>query len=120
MQPDIYYWEVRNNFPEADFWMVNKGSAETLGTITKEFEPHLTGIKCPPMIVPQFGYYLCEYIKQQGVWAAHAKGSINLKHLRITDIREVFKEISRSHRAQTKQRYKNFIPQKVKDREAVV
>ena len=113
----IYAWEVKNDFPEADFWLQNKGSEDTLGTVIREYQPYLTGIKCSDMILPEFGFYLCEYLKQQGVWKAHAKGSLNYKHLRITDIRAVFTELGRSHQEQTRQRYKNYVPTKPRNEE---
>lgn len=112
---DLYNWEVKNKFPEADFWMQNKSTADTVGAITREYRECLTGIKCPAVILPDYGYYYCQYLHQSGVWKPYALGSISWQHIRITDVRAVFKEISRSYRIQHEARFKNFIPSKRED-----
>ena len=116
---DLYNWEVKNKFPEADFWMQNKGSADTVGTITREYRECLTGIKCPAIILPDYGYYLCQYLHQSGAWKKHAMGSISWQHLRITDVRAVFKELGHAHEAQHRARFKNFTPTPVKPEDSL-
>src|SRR4028118_1601221 len=60
-----YDWIVRRNFAEADFWLINKGSCESLGKPVKQYEPFLTGIKCPVLILPDYGFYLCLYLDRK-------------------------------------------------------
>jgi hypothetical protein len=95
-----FNWIVRNNFSEADFWLVNKGSLENLGKPVKVFEPFLTGIKCPALIVPEYGYYLCWHFHSIGIWRQYGRCSIKLCHLRRSDIKKVFQSIACSHREQ--------------------
>ncbi len=110
---DLYNWEIKNKFPEADFWMQNKGTADTVGTITREYRECLTGIKCPAVILPAYGYYFCQHLHQSGVWKPHTcMALISWQTIRISDIRMIFKEISRSYRAQHEARFKNFTPVK--------
>ena len=81
---------IKNNFAEADFWLINKGSLAKLGLPIKEFKPYFTGIKCSELISPAYGYYYCVYLHQMGVWREYGqRSSINLKHLQIKDIRSV-------------------------------
>ena len=47
-----FHWIVKNNFDDADFWLVNKGSLKDLGNPVKEFQPYYTGLKCPVLIWP--------------------------------------------------------------------
>ncbi len=95
-----YDWIIRKNFAEADFWLINKGSKHQLGEPVKKFEPFLTGIKCPVLILPDYGFYLCLYLHQQGLWKQYSIGSTNLQHLRMKDVKEVFQYIARQHRLQ--------------------
>ena len=86
-------WIVKNNFQEADFWLINKGSKNTLGQPIKQFETYLTGIKCPNYIFPNYGYYLCLHLFQQGIWQQYSVGTTNLQHLRMKDIKSLFKSL---------------------------
>ena len=86
-------WIVKNNFQEADFWLINKGSKSKLGQPVKQFETYLTGIKCPNYIFPNYGYYLCLHLFQQGIWQQYANGTTNLQHLRIRDIKSFFNSL---------------------------
>ncbi|MFP4336396.1 MAG: hypothetical protein ACLFQP_00560 [Halothece sp.] len=86
-------WIIQNNFKDADFWITNKGSVQTVGKPTKEFHPSLTGIKCPDFVLPQYGYYLAVYLHSIGLWKKYAIGSLNYKHLRLHDIRSFFKQL---------------------------
>jgi hypothetical protein len=105
-----YDWIVRRNFAEADFWLINKGSCESLGKPVKQYEPFLTGIKCPVLILPDYGFYLCQYLHQMGLWKHYSIGSTNYKNLRLSDVKEVFQYIARQHRSQDKARFKSFMP----------
>lgn len=100
----LFSWEIANNFPSADFWLINKSSEEKLGEPTKEFQDYLTGVRCPAIIMPSYGYYLLQYLHSQGYWQRFAVGSINWKHLRISDIRSVFNKVANSCREQKKRK----------------
>jgi hypothetical protein len=104
-----YDWIVHRNFAEADFWLINKGSCESLGKPVKLYEPFLTGIKCPVLILPDYGFYLCLYLHQMGLWKHYSIGSTNYKNLRLSDVKEVFQYIARQHRSQDKARFKSFM-----------
>ena len=95
-----FNWIVRNNFQDADFWLTNRGTDETLGKPVKEFQPYLTGIQCPALIWPDYGFYLCVYLHSIGIWEQYAVGTLTYKNLRISDTRQVFKQISQQHQKQ--------------------
>jgi hypothetical protein len=92
-----FNWIVKNNFNDADFWLINKGSVNDLGKPVKQFEPYYTGILCPALILPEYGYYLCVYFYQIGVWRQYGVGSTSYQSLRISDIRRVFNQLSQQH-----------------------
>ena len=77
-------------FPSAHFWLINKHSLKKIGQPTRDYRSCLIGIKCnEELIVPDFGFYLCLYLYQSGIWRAYGHGSINLVHLTVKDIRMV-------------------------------
>lgn len=106
----LFNWIVKNNFPEADFWLINKGSKHKLGEPVKEFQPYLTGIKCPALVLPDYAFYMCLHLYQQGFWQEYSQGSINLQNLRIKYIKEVFQSLGNQHRIQHQARFKSFVP----------
>lgn len=93
----LFNWVVKNNFPEADFWLINRGNKD-IGKPVKEFQPYLTGIQCPAKILPDYGFYLCVYFHSIGIWQPYAVGIITFQNLRISDIRRFFNQLSRQHR----------------------
>ncbi|MEG4044584.1 hypothetical protein [Microcoleus sp. Pol17_C1] len=109
----LFDWIVKNNFPEADFWLINKGSKHKLGEPVKEFQPYLTGIKCPALVLPDYGFYLCLHLQQQRLWQQYSQGSLNLQHLRLKNVKEVFRAIGNQHRIQHQARFKSFVPSSV-------
>jgi len=98
-----FEWIIRKNFLDADFWLTNRGSAASIGQPKREFQPYYTGVKCPLLILPDYGYYLCIYLHQIGVWKQYASGTISFYNLKTSSIRQVFRELSRYHKTQHKQ-----------------
>ena len=91
-------FQINNNFPEADFWLINKGAIPKgsasqraqIGKPVKEYRSCLTGIKCnEELILPSFGFYACLHLYQTGIWRGYGRSCINLVSLRIKDIRNV-------------------------------
>jgi len=100
MSVTTFGWTIENNFPEADFWLINQGSTKSLGKPVKDFEPFLTGILCPALIYPPYGFYICEYFHLHEIWHQYSHGVTDLQSLRISDIRQVFREVAKNHRQQ--------------------
>jgi hypothetical protein len=83
--------EIRTNFGDADFWLQRKGSVETVGTPTKEFNPENIGIKVirTDILVPDYLYYILTYYQSIGYFSKISKGTLNLKNIRTEDIRNI-------------------------------
>jgi|SRR6476469_8756259 len=96
-------WVVKKNFPEADFWLVNRGANSDLGKPVKDFKPCYTGILVPALVLPDYAYYLCVYIHSIGVWKQYGAGTTSFQNLNISDVRTYFKALSRRER-EAKQR----------------
>ena len=86
---DLAY--IQTNYPEADFWIVRKGSDKTVGSVTKEFKPQHIGIKviATETLDPGYLYYALMNIYNQGYFRGKAIGSLNLKHIRVQDVKGI-------------------------------
>lgn len=82
--------EFKINFPEADFWLIRKGSGSRVGEPTKTFSPENIGVRVDrESLEPSYAYYLFTYIHDQGFYKSRAKGTTNLKHISISDIKNI-------------------------------
>jgi hypothetical protein len=83
--------DIKVDFPEADFWLVRKGSEKTVGTPTKNFSPEHIGIKVTrtDLLVPDYLFYVFMYLQQQGLFAQVSHGTLNLKNIRVSDITDI-------------------------------
>ncbi len=82
---------IRTNFADADFWLVRRGSVATVGQPTKTFSPYHIGIKVKQtdLLLPDYLYYVFVHLHQSGQWQPFAKGSLNLVHICITDVKQI-------------------------------
>lgn len=83
--------EFRVNFPEADFWLIRKGDINTVGTPTKNFSEEHIGVKVlnTDLFLPNYLYYVFMYLQQRDVFSNLATGTLNLKNIRISDIKDI-------------------------------
>jgi hypothetical protein len=83
---DVCKFSVNN--PDADFWLIRKGSADVVGTPTKEFSPEHIGVKVDrtDILVPDFLYYFFEYLVMSGKLKSLSRGTTNLQNITISDI----------------------------------
>jgi hypothetical protein len=79
------------NFEDADFWIQRKGSAKTVGKPTSNFEPGYIGIKvtATDVINAKYLQYVFEYLWMQGRFSQLAKGTLNLVHINVNDVRNI-------------------------------
>lgn len=76
------------NFPEADFWIVRKGTEEKVGMPVKEFNPEHIGIKVTALdkLNSKYLYYVMLNIFNTKYFRDKAVGTLRLKNIRISDI----------------------------------
>ena len=77
--------------PDADFWLVRKGSDKTVGKPVKEFDPSRIGIKVvkTDVIEPNYLYYAMMNLHNQGMFARIANGTTNLVNITVNDIANI-------------------------------
>ena len=83
--------ELKTDFPEADFWITRKGDIDSVGKPTKEFDPEKIGVKVvkTDLLLPDYLYYVFEYLVMNGAFASMAQGVTNLKHISVDDVKNL-------------------------------
>ncbi|VXD17203.1 conserved hypothetical protein [Planktothrix paucivesiculata PCC 9631] len=89
-QRHAYQWTIHSAFEGADFWLIAKHNRDMLGKPIREYKKGCFGMLAPQNIHPNYGFYLCQYLYNEGFWRFYSQGLLELQHLRITDVRRVF------------------------------
>ena len=78
-------------FPDADFWLIREGSADKVGKPVKKYDKDYIGVKVTrtDLLLPDYLYYVFEYLNSQKLLAQLAKGTTDKKHISISDIKEI-------------------------------
>lgn len=82
--------EIKTNFPEADFWIIRKGTENKVGSPTKEFSPEHIGIKVTSDdLLPDYLYYAMQYIHSTGYYKPLSVGTLSLKNIKVSDVENI-------------------------------
>lgn len=82
--------EIRTNFPEADFWITRRGSADKLGSVSDTFNPESFGVRNRNhQIDPTYLRYALEHVHNQGWYKGRGHGTTNLQNIRLEDVRSI-------------------------------
>lgn len=83
--------KIKTNFPEADFWLVRKGSEFDVGTPTKTYKPQHIGVKVErlDLIIPDYLYYVMMHLHNVGYFRRRCHGTLKLQHIRISDVEKI-------------------------------
>ena len=83
--------KIATNMPDADFWLIRKGSDKTVGKPVKEFDPSRIGVKVvkTDVLDPKYLYYVMMNLHNQGMFARIANGTTNLVNIRVEDIANI-------------------------------
>lgn len=83
--------EFKVNFPDADFWLIRRGSEDAVGKPVNEFNPENIGVKviATDVLDPRYLYYVFLHLHGQGVFVQMAHGTLRLKNIKISDIKNI-------------------------------
>jgi len=83
--------KIATNMPDADFWLIRKGSDKTVGKPVKEFDPSRIGVKVvrTDVLDPNYLYYVMMNLHNQGHFARIANGTTNLVNITVADIANI-------------------------------
>lgn len=82
---------IKIGLEDADFYVELRGSANTVGTVTKQYGPYRAGIKIrrSDVVLPQFLYYAMMNLHAQGYFKRLATGVTNLVNINVSDIANI-------------------------------
>jgi len=77
--------------PGADFWIVRRGSEKQVGRPTREYSPEHIGVTVtrPDLVIPDYLFYVFEYLSGQGAFAELAQGTTGLKTISVKDLKNI-------------------------------
>tara|TARA_R100000664_G_C2757778_1_gene146188 strand:+ start:1734 stop:2063 length:330 start_codon:yes stop_codon:yes gene_type:complete len=81
--------KLKTNFEEADFWLIRKGSIDTVGKPVQQFSKEHIGVKANELFDPMFLFYCITFLYGQGAFKPLAIGSTNLMNIRLDDVKSV-------------------------------
>jgi choline kinase len=83
--------DFKTNSEDADFWLIRKGSENTVGKPTKEYSPEHIGvtIKDDSVINPQYLFYYFTMLQSKGIFKMLSKGTTRLMNIRISDVKSI-------------------------------
>ena len=82
---------IKTHDPDADFWVVRKGSLEQVGRPTRTYNPEYFGITVTDRdkLLPDYLFYMLTHMANIGYFRERATGSIRLVNIRKPDITSI-------------------------------
>jgi len=81
---------LKEDDQDADFWIIRRGAANKVGKPTKEYSRWAWGVtvkdSAKSLIIPQYLFYMLEYVWNSGYYKNLATGSTKLVNIKKTDI----------------------------------
>ena len=83
--------KVSTDFPEADFWIVRRGTEKAVGEPTYVFNPEHIGVKVisTDILLPEYLYYCMMHLHSSRRWESLATGTLSLVNIRVSDIKHI-------------------------------
>ena len=83
--------DFKTNFEGADFWLIRKGSENTVGKPVKEYSPEHIGVKIKEgaPVLPDYLFYVFMMLQSRGIFTQLSKGTTRLKNIRVSDIKNL-------------------------------
>lgn len=83
--------KISVNMPEADFWIIRRGSIENVGKPVDDFHEERIGVKIEntEMLFPQYAKYMMMYIWMSGYYRSFATGTTELVNIKVSDVKDI-------------------------------
>ena len=77
--------------PGADFWIVRRGSEKQVGRPPREYSPEHIGVSVtrPDLVIPDYLFYVFEFLANQGVFVELAQGTTGVKTISVKDLKNI-------------------------------
>jgi len=82
---------IKTNYPEADFWIVRRGSLKTVGLPSYDFNPESVGVKVTrnDILNSRYLYYCFLNMHNSGIWEPLATGTLSLVNIKVSDVNNI-------------------------------
>ncbi|RAH26338.1 hypothetical protein [Pantoea agglomerans] len=82
---------IRTNFPDADFWLIRRGSLKTVGLPSYDFNSESIGIKVTrtDLVLSRYLYYCFLNLHTSGIWEPLATGTLSLVNIKVHDVKAI-------------------------------
>jgi hypothetical protein len=82
---------IKVGLPDADFWVIRRGSEAEVGRPVRTYGPEHIGIKVvrPDIMLPDYLFYLIQYLHSRKVFSQMARGTLRLVSIRTEDLRDI-------------------------------
>lgn len=84
---------VKNNMDDADFYLQPSGDKKDIGRVVKKpgSEKYIgVKVKRTDLLDAKYFYYMVMHLFDNGVFESYARGSTNLQHLNVSDVKKIF------------------------------
>jgi hypothetical protein len=82
---------IKTNMEGADFWVIRRGSIETVGSVVHEFYREHIGIRVfrTDILMPEYLFFAMMNLHTQGIFKNIARGTLTLVHISVWDIKNI-------------------------------
>lgn len=83
--------KISVNMPDADFWIIRRGSQDKVGKPVDDFHEERIGVKIEKtdILFPQYAKYMMMYIWMSGYFKSLATGTTNLVNIKVSDVKDI-------------------------------
>jgi hypothetical protein len=79
------------NQPDADFWLIRRGSEREVGRPVDEYDPERIGVLVTrtDILLPRYLFYVFANLHARGYWIPRARGTTRLVNIRTEDVKRL-------------------------------
>ncbi len=88
--------EIKTNYPEADFWLIRRGSVKQCGKPVRTFNREHFGVKVrrTDILLPDYLYYVFLHFHSSKMWEPLTHGTLNLVNIQLQDVKNIKLELT--------------------------
>ena len=82
---------IKIDDPNADLWVIRRGSIDRVGKPQRTYSKEAFGVTVtrPDLLMPEYLYYMLEHLWLQGLWKRMARGTLALVSIRKSDLEDI-------------------------------
>jgi hypothetical protein len=83
--------DIATNQPEANFWLIRRGSEKEVGRPVDEYDPERIGVRVTrtDILLPRYLFYVFMDLHARGYWIPRAHGTTRLVNIKVSDVKNL-------------------------------